>query len=130
MVNGIKSKEFGCIWKTMFIIAMCYPEKFNKDCESHVAKRKHYRSFYGSLQYVIPCKFCRTFMKELILPSIPLDYSGRIPLMFSLYQWKDTVNRKLILQGNDCPPSPPFEEILQKYTELTAVCDPGKGKCI
>lgn len=130
MVQGIKSKEFGCIWRTMFIIAMCYPEKFNKNCKSHIEKRKHYRAFYRALQYIVPCKFCRKYMQELIVPKIPLDFSGRIPLMYSLYLWKDAVNRKLIIQGNKCEPSPSFDVILAEYEELRATCDPKKGKCV
>lgn len=129
-MKGVKSKEFGCIWKTMFIVAMCYPERYNKNIKSHVEKRKHYKNFYNSLQYIIPCKFCRDFMSSVIVPNIPLDYSGKIPLMKSLYNWKDAVNKKLIFQGNKCNPSPPFEEVLEYYNSLQAKCDKSKGKCV
>jgi hypothetical protein len=130
MPNGVKSSEFGCIWKTMFLVAMCYPDKFDSKNKEHIQKKKHYQCFYKSLQYVIPCKFCRDFMQELIVPRIPVDFSGRVGLMYSIYQWKDTVNRKLILQGNKCESSPPFEEVLKQYENLTAKCDAKKGKCV
>lgn len=130
MVQGIKSKEFGCIWKTMFIVAMCFPEKFNKNCKSHIQKLKHYKSFYYSLQFIIPCKFCRDFMQNNIVSKFPLNFSGRIPLMYSIYTWKDAVNQKLINQGHKIKPSPSFSVILNHYETYRAKCDKNKGNCI
>ena len=130
MARGVKSKEFGCIWKTMFLIAMSFPEKYNPKCKTHVKKLKHFNCFYNSLQYVVPCKFCRSFMQTLIVKKIPLDFSGRIPLMYTIYLWRDTVNRKLIMQGNNCKPSPSFTEVLSYYDLLSAKCNKKQGKCI
>lgn len=130
MVKGIKSAEFGCIWKTMFIIAMCFPEKYDPKNKEQSQKLKHYKQFYSSLQYVIPCKFCREFMQGFMIKHIPLDFSGRIPLMFSIYKWKDAVNQKLIYQGNKCSPSIPFEDVLKYYESLRATCSKSKGKCV
>lgn len=130
MANGIKSKEFGCIWKSMFIVAMCFPDKFNPKNKEHLQKLKHFKCFYNSLQYVIPCIFCRNFITNVLSKKLPLDFSGRINLMYSIYLWKDTVNRKLILQGNKCIPSPPFSEVLIYYESLSAKCNKKKGRCV
>jgi hypothetical protein len=130
MAKGIKSKEFGCIWKTMFIIAMCFPDKYIPKNKNHSQKLKHFKCFYNSLQFVIPCVFCRNFIKDLLAKRLPLDFSGRVNLMYSIYLWRDTVNRKLKLQGNMCNSSPPFEEVLAYYESLSATCDKKKGLCV
>lgn len=131
MVKGVKSKTFGPIWTSMFLTAMCYPEKITPECKDHIAKMKHYKSYYNSFQYIVPCKFCREFTKDVLMKDYPLDFSGRIPLMKSLYIWKDRVNRKLL--DKKCPftsPSPPFEIILKRYEKLRAKCDKKVGKCV
>lgn len=129
MVAGIKSSEFGCIWKTLFITAMCYPRVI-KTTED-LLKQKHYKTFYGCLKYTIPCRYCREYTQDVLEKKFPLDFTGRLPLMFSLYTWKDQINRKLILQGcKRTKMSPPFEEVLQKYKKLSAHCDKKIGKCV
>ena len=125
---GIKSKEFGCIWKTMFIVAMTYPEKYDGRKRDHKAKKQTLELFYSSLTKVIPCKFCRDFC-SILEEKKPLDFSGRVPLMYSIYLWKDLVNKKLIAQGNKRDPSPPFNQIKNYYEDMRATCDPEKGVC-
>ena len=61
---------------------------------------------------------------------IPLNYLGRVELMYSIYQWKDLVNQKLIMQGNQCKSSPPFAQVLAKYDKLRATCNKKLGKCV
>jgi len=131
MVNGIKSKEFGCFWRSMFLVAMCYPEKIDTYNSEHVKKMKHYKNYYRSFEYVIPCKFCRDFIRTDLKRKHPLDFSGRVKLMKSIYIWKDTVNKKLINQN--CPrtrPSPAFSKVLKRYERYRAKCITNKGKCI
>lgn len=129
MVAGIKSAEFGCIWKTLFITAMCYPT-FIKTKED-MLKRRRYKTFYRCLKYTIPCKYCREYTKDVLEKKFPLNFKGRIPLMFSLYTWKDQINKKLRAQGcKNTKISPPFEEVLKKYKKLTAHCDKKIGKCV
>ena len=128
MTQGVKSKKFGAIWKTMFLTAMCFPEKTTAKDATLI---KHYKSFYDSFQYTIPCKFCREFTSSVLMKEHPLSFEGRIPLMYSLYIWKDRVNKKLIAQKCDfTKPSPPFNVILKRYNGLRANCNSKKGKCI
>jgi len=131
MVQGIKSKYFGAFWTSMFLVAMGYVKKFDKNDPSHVKKLSEFRKYYNSFKHVIPCKFCRDFIKNVLEKEIPLDFSGRTKLLKSIYLWKDRVNLKLIKQGCDTTkPSPPFEEILYKYESLVAKCDKKIGKCV
>lgn len=131
MVKGVKSKYFGAYWDSFFMSALVYPERINLKNPEHVKKQQQYKQFYGSIKYVIACKFCRDYTANVLEPTLPLDFSGRIPLMKSLYMWKDAVNLKLMKQN--CPytkKSPPFSEILKKYEKLRAKCDAKVGKCI
>lgn len=131
MVAGIKSKYFGCYWQSFFISAMVFPEKINLNNPEHVLKVKHYKQFYGSIKYIIACKYCREYTRDVLEKKFPLDFSGRIPLMKSLYIWKDAINNKLIAQGCDfTKPSPPFEVILARYEKLKARCNKKIGKCV
>lgn len=131
MVTGIKSKFFGCYWQSMFITGMTLYEKFDKKNKEHVKKRRDFQRFYASFKNVISCKYCREYTKTVLEKKYPLDFSGRIALMKSLYIWKDQINKKLIAQGCDfTQPSPPFKEILAKYDLLRASCNKKVGKCI
>lgn len=131
-MRGVKSKEFGCIWKSMFLIALGFPEKFNKLDEKHVEIKKRTSTFLNSVKYALPCKFCREYTIQVIQKKHPLNYAGKRELMFSLYMWKDMVNEKLIAQG--ClftKRSPDFEVIYKYYSGLQASkCDPKKKKCV
>jgi hypothetical protein len=131
MVAGVKSKYFGCYWQTMFLSAMVYPDKINVKDPLHVKKRREFKRYYGSLKYVLGCKFCREFIKLTLEKRYPLDYSGRIALMKSIYIWKKAVSNKLIKSGCEVTkPSPKFSEILKKYEAMRAKCDKKVGKCI
>lgn len=131
MTAGVKSKEFGCIWKTMMISAMCYPSVIDSNNPNHVLKQKRFKRFYGSFKYTIPCKYCKDYTRDVLEKKNPLNFSGRIPLMKSIYIWKNKVSEKLIAQGcKTTKPSPPFEVILAKYEKLRAKCDKKIGKCV
>lgn len=124
--DGIKSKQFGCYWKTMFLTALCYPIDINK-CDNPQRTIRKYRQYYDSFEYVLPCRFCREFIKNTLKKEYPLDYSGRIALFKTIYIWKDIVNKKLYIQGVSKKKSPPFEKILKKYEGYRATsCSSGK----
>lgn len=124
--KGVKSRYFGVYWQSMFLSAMVFPEK-----EPNKATIKKFKSYYGSFKFILPCKFCREFIREKLEKDLPLDYSGRIPLIRSIYIWKDAVNKKLIKQGcKKTKPSPPFEVILCRLEKLYAVCNPKLGQCV
>ena len=128
---GVKSKEFGCFWKSMFMVALCYPDSFDPKNTLHVTKRKNFKIYYKSLGKVIPCKFCREFITGTLEKRYPLDFSGRYQLFRSLYLWKDAVNKKLIRQGNrSVKASPPLNTVITRYSKYLAHCDPIRGSCV
>lgn len=125
MTRGVKSKYFGAYWQSMFMSALAFPEKAPSK-----ATVKKFKQFYDSFKYVIPCCFCRDFIRDTLEKDFPLDFSGKIPLIRSIYLWKDAVNNKLINQGCvETKPSPPFETILKRLERKYAKCNKSKGKC-
>jgi|APGre2960657404_1045060.scaffolds.fasta_scaffold01315_11 hypothetical protein len=131
IMQGVKSSKYGSYWKSMFMTAMCMPDKIDPKIPKHLEKVKHYKTYYDSFQHIIPCKFCRDFTKEVLMKKYPLNYDGRIELLYSIYLWKDAVNKKLIAQKClNTKVSPPFEVILKRYEKLRAKCDKKVGKCV
>lgn len=131
MTRGVKSKEFGAFWKSMMMVALCFPDKIDKNNKEHILKIEHFKMFYDSLQYVIPCYFCREYIKNTLTRLYPLKYTGRIELMKGIYTWKKMVSNKLILQNcKTTKKSPPFPVILKRYEKLYATCDKNLGKCV
>ena len=134
-MKGVKSKLFGCYWESMFLSALCYPDRIDPNNKSHLQKRRHMRTYIHSMKYVLSCRYCRCFVKNKLIKEFPLDMSGKIQLMKSIYIWRDQVNKKLIKQelsiGKQITKdSPPFEEIMKKYSKYYAKCDQKIGKCI
>jgi hypothetical protein len=131
MVQGVKSKYFGCFWDSMFLAALSYPSRIDKNDSCHIEKMIEFKRYYDSFKHIIPCKFCREFTKDVLEKYYPLNFTGRVALMRSLYTWRDQVNKKLIKKScSFTKPSPPFDEILAKYEKLRAKCDKKVGKCI
>lgn len=129
MTRGVKSKYFSCYWATLFLTALAYPEKADKIKDKE--QIAHFKVYYNSLKYIIPCCFCRDFIRDHLEKEFPLDFSGRKQLIYSVYLWKDAVNKKLIGQGcKKTKPSPPFEIILKRLEKKYATCDKKVGKCV
>lgn len=129
MAPGVKSRFFGCYWQSMFLTAMVYPEKADsiKDKE----KIRHFKAYYNSFKFILPCKFCREYIKDHLEKELPLDFTGRKKLIYSLYLWKDSVNNKLISQKcKKTKKSPSFGLVLKRLEKLYAVCNPKIGQCV
>lgn len=126
----MNSRSFGCFWDTMFLVANNLYEHFDPSNPQHIQQKRNVTTFLYSIPHVLPCKFCRQYCMETIIPNFPLNFSGRLALMYSLYLWKDQVNKKLLGQGVDyASPSPPFGQVLQYYDSFRASCNPVQQTC-
>ncbi len=133
---GVKSKQFGCLWKGMFIVALGFPER-TLSKRQQTQKIRHLKAYYASLTKVLPCKFCRDFCRDLER-TMPLQFSSRRALMYSIYRWKDEVNKKLRRQEQHpmsktktrTKRSPPFAVVEKKYLRMTAKCSKTVGRCV
>jgi hypothetical protein len=74
------------------------------------------KTFWETLPYVLPCKFCRASLTGYyeLLP-IP-DKSQEFPEW--LYKIHNLVNQKLRDQGQSLPPDPPSEAVKERYDQL------------
>jgi hypothetical protein len=116
--NGIKPELWGpYFWKTLFYTGLNYPVKIDKNNKCHITLRKHYKVFFCSLQYTLPCIFClesyRRFWKE---DEIDRYLDSRMNLLKWLYMLKDKVNKKLIYQEKQRFQSEK-KKLLDKYKE-------------
>lgn len=96
--DGMNTKVWGPhLWNFLFIsIAGRYPIKIDKNNQEHKMIKNYFKSLFTSLQYIMPCIYCREsykkFFKELPIKEY-LD--GRIQMMYYAYLLKDKVNNKL-----------------------------------
>jgi hypothetical protein len=102
--SGMRTKTWGSAgWDFLFSSIMCYPIKILKQNKQHDIIKKSFIDLFKSLQYTLPCIFCREsyidFYKKI---NIEKFLSGRIELMYWLYLIKDQVNKKLIIQELIC----------------------------
>jgi hypothetical protein len=77
------------------------------------------RTFWLTLPYVLPCKFCRASLSEYYEKHpVPTDTKK-----FPEWLWiiHNCVNGKLRSQGQNVDPDPPFEAVQERYTELLAL---------
>lgn len=147
----MNTKDWGPpLWKSMFMIAANYPLQLNNTKE-HSDIKKHYKNWFISFQYILPCKYCRESYKGF-LKELPIDpyLISRKCLMYWLYLIKDKVNKKLIyhqeLLINELKnskrhnekqnikifrttPSPPFKEVCQYYEKFRAGCSDKTKSC-
>ena len=110
-------------WKLLHSIASNYP--------SHptTIEKKTFKNFFYSVQYVLPCVYCRMSLQEYF-KILPIDdyLNNNYDLSFWLYKIHNKVNGKLRKQGLNHEKNPSFQSIFQYYRNL--VKDTNKANCI
>jgi len=103
--NGINTTYWGPhAWAFFFSsIAGSYPIKVDRSNKDHMKTVRGYKTMLKSLQFTLPCVFCRHsfsgFLKEL--PMEEYEHS-RKSMMKWLYLVHDRVNKKLMKQEREC----------------------------
>ena len=77
--------------------------------------------FYKSLQYVLPCVYCRRSFKKFIQMD-PIDVTSRRSLTKWIYTIHNHVNDKLRKQGYPIPPNPSIEMVDTIYEKKKSDC--------
>jgi hypothetical protein len=110
-------------WRLLHSISQTYPERPNK------IEMNTYKIFFESLQYVLPCIYCRLSYTEYINELSIDDYlNNRHELSKWVYLIHNKVNNKLRKQGLLHYKDPSFEEVYKKYEKF--VEDIKNGECI
>ncbi len=115
-ISGMKTKYWGpMLWDSLFTCVMgAYPVKINNQDPSHILTRKHFIKMIYSLQYTMPCIYCRNSFKKFIKELPIKNYlGGRVALVYWLYLIKDKVNKKLMAQEYQC-----YKDNKKKLREL------------
>lgn len=84
-----------------------------------------YTSFFTSLQFMLPCKYCRQSY-VYFLEKLPIkDYCDtRVGIVYWLYALHNLVNHKLNLQHKkNVKPIPTFDDIVMKYNNMKAIAE-------
>lgn len=104
-------------WVTLHVFSFGYPVNPSKQ------QRQEYKEFYTSLQYTLPCIYCRQSYGEF-LKVLPIDnyLDTRLQLAYWVYLIHDMVNKKLSSQNRKKIASPPFIEVVKKYEKMRANC--------
>ena len=99
-------------WKLLHSITQTYPERPNK------IEKEIYKIFFESLQYVLPCIYCRLSYTEYINElSITKYLDNKRDLCKWIYLIHNKVNNKLRKQGLLHYKDPSFESIYNQYEE-------------
>lgn len=122
--NGLITKIWGPhLWDSLHCISFGYP--INPTDEDKL----HYKNFFLSLGYVLPCKYCKESYLYFINtePTIIDDhvFSSRNNLTKWLYELHERVNQKL---GIDYGIN--YEDVVSKYESYRARCLPNVAGCI
>jgi Erv1 / Alr family len=103
--SGIKTSFWGPhAWAFLFSsIAGSFPVKVDTANASHRKIVKSFQCIFDSLEYTLPCIYCRQSYGKFI-KEVPIENytSSRRQMMYWLYLIHDKVNKKLILQEKEC----------------------------
>lgn len=91
-------------WKFLHSIVYSYDE----------TNSPYYKKFFNSLQYILPCIYCRRSFKKYIKED-QVDTTDKRSLTSWLYRIHNRVNEKLRKQGYNIEPDPTLEEVDKKY---------------
>lgn len=102
-------------WDTLHCISFNYPN------DPTVDEKQHYKNFFESLQFVLPCCTCRESYSNFIKtgPTELTDdvMKNRYTLTFWLYNLHNTVNKKLGMTYNIT-----YRDLYEKYGSYVAEC--------
>ena len=120
-LNGMMSKVWGpMLWHTLHIISFNYPLNPTKK------QKEEYNKFIISLQYILPCKYCRdnlttNFKKAKYSKKV---FKNRKNFSKFIYNLHNIVNLSL---GKTKYKS--YDEVQKFYEKFRASCDKNNKKC-
>ena len=99
-------------WKFLHAVTFGYSDNPNP------IEREHYKRYFESLQFVLPCIHCRRSYQQFYR-ELPIDnfLQDKLHLAYWMYLIHNKVNDKLRKQGKSVPKDPTFESVVKKYTK-------------
>jgi len=99
---------------------LCHSIAYSFDPEN--TSEKMIKLFYKSLQYVLPCVYCRRSFKKFIQMD-PIDTKTNRSLTKWIYEIHNYVNDKLRDQGYPIPPNPTIKAVDKMYEKKIIDCE-------
>jgi hypothetical protein len=112
--NGMQSSVFGPpLWHTLHIISFNYPVKPTE------SNKKNYTNFIMSMEFTLPCVYCRTNFKKNITKAkfSPSVMNSRDSFSRFIYRFHNCVNEML---GKKIKIS--YEEVRDRYEHFRSRC--------
>ena len=112
--DGMMTSVWGPpLWHTLHTISFNYPINPTED------QKKHYLNFYSSLQYILPCKFCRdNLANNLKQTPLTIDvFKNRESLSCYVYNLHEMINTLL---GKTSGLS--YEDVRDRYEHFRSRC--------
>jgi len=112
--DGMMTYTWGpAMWHSLHTMSFNYPVNPTKE------QKQEYYAFFMSLQWVLPCKYCRDNYKEN-LKKLPLDtkaLKNRDSLSRWVYHLHNLVNKNL-----DKPITLTYEQVRDRYEHFRSRC--------
>jgi hypothetical protein len=112
--DGMLTYVWGpALWHVLHTLSFNYPTSPTD------ADKKHYSQFIKSLQYVLPCKYCRTNLTENFkkCPILPTTMENRDSFSRYVYNLHETINTMLKKQSGLT-----YDNVRDRYEHFRARC--------
>ena len=113
--DGMLTTSWGpAAWHFLHTISFNYP------VEPSEMDKKHYKHFLLSLQYVLPCKYCRENLKKnfQLLPITPEVLESRASFSKYIFRLHNLINNMLKKKKNNLT----FSDIRERYEHFRSRC--------
>jgi Erv1 / Alr family len=112
--DGMVTKIWGPpMWHALHTISFNYP------LHPSPQEKKHYRDFLLQLQYVLPCKYCRSNLTKNFqaMPLRDADMANRATFSLYLYRLHERINTMLGKKSGLT-----YEDVRERYEHFRARC--------
>jgi hypothetical protein len=116
--DGMLTSIWGpSLWHYLHTMSFNYPVNPTEE------DKKHYQQFIISLQYVLPCKYCRiNLTKNLKQTPITMDtMKNRESFSYYIYELHETINKMLNKKSNLS-----YCEVRDRYEQFRSRCNTEK----
>jgi hypothetical protein len=111
------------MWESLHAVSFAYPN--NPTDEDKI----HYKNFYKSLAFVLPCSHCQESFREHIIDEITKltdeVFDNRYNLTMWVYKLHNAVTEKLGMKYDIS-----YQDVVTKYEGMRATCPNNESECV
>ena len=121
--EGFQTKIWGApLWLCLHMISLNYTPD----------KHKGYKSFFESLQYVLPCKACRDNYSNILQNKLPLSdsvFKSRESMAFWVFKLHNQVQRDIYNRTQLEHDKPMYKDTYTDFYKAIGIYDNFRAKC-